>query len=61
MPRREPAHRQTAGEPPPAKVKMRLDASGRWVPSVPETEGADVTDAGDQTGDGSGDRAPERE
>jgi hypothetical protein len=32
MPKREPAGRQDAGEPPPNKVKMRLDANGRWVP-----------------------------
>jgi hypothetical protein len=32
MPKREPAARQDAGEPPPNKVKMRLDANGRWVP-----------------------------
>jgi hypothetical protein len=34
MPKREPAARQDAGEPPPNKVKMRLDAQGRWVPVV---------------------------
>jgi hypothetical protein len=32
MPKREPAARQNAGEPPSNKVKMKLDAQGRWVP-----------------------------
>ena len=36
MPQREPARRQTAGEPPSSKVKMRLDENGRWVPLLPE-------------------------
>ena len=36
MPQREPARRQTAGEPPSSKVKMRLDEHGRWVPLLPE-------------------------
>jgi hypothetical protein len=31
MPKHEPSGRQDAGEPPSAKVKMRLDAQGRWV------------------------------
>jgi len=35
MPQREPARRQTAGEPPSSKVKMRLDENGRWVPVLP--------------------------
>jgi hypothetical protein len=34
MPKREPAARQDAGEPPGAKVMMRLDANGRWVPVI---------------------------
>ena len=29
MPRHEPAGRQSAGEPPPLKVKVRLDATGK--------------------------------
>lgn len=36
MPQREPARRQTAGEPPSSKVKMRLDENGRWVPLLPK-------------------------
>ena len=36
MPQREPARRQTAGEPPGSKVKMRLDEKGRWVPAPSE-------------------------
>ena len=47
MPRHEPSGRQDAGEPPAAKVKMRLDAKGRWVPvhepreTTPEIEAAE--------------------
>jgi hypothetical protein len=53
MPRHEPSGRQDAGEPPGAKVKMRLDAKGRWVPVVkprettPETEAAERPPLGD--------------
>ena len=36
MPQREPARRQTAGEPPSSKVKMRLDEHGRFVPVLPD-------------------------
>jgi hypothetical protein len=45
MPQREPARRQTAGEPPGSKVKMRLDENGRWVPILPEP--AEKTPASD--------------
>ena len=38
MPRHEPSGRQDAGEPPAAKVKMRLDAKGRWVAVHPPAE-----------------------
>jgi hypothetical protein len=38
MPQREPARRQTAGEPPSSKVKMRLDENGRWVPLLPQPD-----------------------
>ena len=38
MPRHEPSRRQTAGEPPPSKVKMRLDDKGNWVPIVLDIE-----------------------
>ena len=41
MPQREPARRQSAGEPPSSKVKMRLDENGRWTVLEPET--ADTT------------------
>ena len=30
MPRHEPARSQTAGEPPPLKLKVQLDPQGRW-------------------------------
>ena len=35
MPRHEPAKRQTAGEPPPERLKMRLGADGNWVVEEP--------------------------
>jgi hypothetical protein len=38
MPRHEPSRRQSAGEPPPPKVKMRLDEKGKWVPIVLDAE-----------------------
>ena len=53
MARHEPAAKQSAGEPLPGKVKMRLDASGRWVPveeprtMVPTTEAAERPATGD--------------
>jgi hypothetical protein len=53
MPQREPARRQTAGEPPRSKVRMRLDEHGRWVaiePKAPEAtpagEAAEPDDRG---------------
>jgi hypothetical protein len=45
MPRHEPSRRTDAGEPPGAKVKMRLDEKGRWVPVVPERETTPTTSA----------------
>ena len=45
MPKREPARHQTAGEPPPSKVVMRLDEEGRWVPVQPEPERSLETEA----------------
>jgi hypothetical protein len=53
MPRHEPARKQTAGEPPDLKVKVRLDAKGRWQPVEPprvmteETEAAERPPFGD--------------
>jgi hypothetical protein len=38
MPRQEPARSQTAGEPPPLKVKVQLDAQGKWQPVEPPRE-----------------------
>ena len=35
MPRHEPSKRQTAGEPPPDKLKMKLGADGKWVVEEP--------------------------
>jgi hypothetical protein len=32
MARHEPARNQTAGEPPPLKLKVQLDAAGKWRP-----------------------------
>jgi hypothetical protein len=48
MPRHEPAGRADAGEPPPSKVKMRLDANGRWVPVVVKAETKTATEAAER-------------
>jgi len=48
MPRQEPAKSQTAGEPPPSKVKMRLDAKGRWVPAEPPREMTETIEAAER-------------
>ncbi len=48
MPRQEPARNQTAGEPLGSKVKMRLDAKGRWVPVLPPTETTETTEAAER-------------
>jgi hypothetical protein len=48
MPRHEPARNQTAGEPPPSKVKMRLDANGRFVPVLPPVETTETTEAAER-------------
>jgi hypothetical protein len=48
MPRHEPAGRADAGEPPGQKVKMRLDAKGRWVPVVPERETRPTVEAAER-------------
>lgn len=45
MPRHEPSRRADAGEPPGAKVTMRLDAKGRWVPVVAERETTETVEA----------------
>jgi hypothetical protein len=45
MPRHEPSRRQTAGEPPPSKVKMRLDEKGKWVPILLDVEPVDEAPA----------------
>jgi len=45
MARHQPAKNQTAGEPPPTKVKMRLDAKGRWVSAEPAPELIPTTEA----------------
>jgi hypothetical protein len=48
MPKHEPSGRQDAGEPPAAKVKMRLDAKGRWVPVHPPREMVTTTEAAER-------------
>jgi hypothetical protein len=48
MPRHEPSGRQDAGEPPGAKVTMRLDAKGRWVAVHPPTETTETTEAAER-------------
>jgi hypothetical protein len=48
MPRQEPARNQTAGEPIGEKVKMRLDAKGRWVPVLDPTVKVATTEAAER-------------
>ena len=48
MARHQPAKNQTAGEPPPKKVKMRLDAKGRWVPADEAPEVITTTEAAER-------------
>jgi hypothetical protein len=48
MPRHEPSGRQDAGEPPAAKVKMRLDAKGRWVPVHPPSDTTTTTESAER-------------
>ena len=38
MARHEPAGRQSAGEPPPLKLKVQLDPSGKWQAVEPPRE-----------------------
>ena len=47
MPRHEPAKRQTAGEPPGLKVKMRLE-NGRFVPVEEPRELVETTEAAER-------------
>jgi hypothetical protein len=46
--RHEPAKNQTAGEPPGKKVRMRLDAKGRYVPADPPGETVPTTEAAER-------------
>jgi hypothetical protein len=48
MPKREPSGRQDAGEPPPGKVTMRLDANGKWVAVHPPRETVETTEAAER-------------
>ena len=48
MARHEPAKNQQAGEPLPGKVKMRLDAKGRWVAVEPPRETTETTEAAER-------------
>jgi hypothetical protein len=52
MPKREPGH-QHSGEPIGDKVKMRLDANGRWAPVLAKQELTETTEAAERppTGD----------
>jgi hypothetical protein len=46
--RHEPAKNQTAGEPLGSKVKMRLDAKGRYVPVEEPRETTETTEAAER-------------
>ena len=48
MARHEPAKNQQAGEPLPGKVKMRLDAKGRWVAVEPPRDTTETTEAAER-------------
>jgi hypothetical protein len=48
MPRQEPARSQTAGEPPPLKVKVQLDAKGKWQPVEPARETTETIEAAER-------------
>jgi hypothetical protein len=48
MPRQEPARSQTAGEPPPLKVKVQLDAQGKWQPVEPPRELTETIEAAER-------------
>ncbi len=48
MARHQPAKNQTAGEPPPARVKMRLDAKGRYVPVEEPRDTTETTEAAER-------------
>lgn len=48
MPRQEPARSQTAGEPPSLKVKVQLDAKGKWRPVEEPVETTETTEAAER-------------
>jgi hypothetical protein len=47
MPKREPGH-QSSGEPLGDKVKMRLDAKGRWMPVRDPVQTVATTEAAER-------------
>ena len=48
MARHEPAAKQSAGEPLPGKVKMRLDAKGNWVAVEPPRQTTETIEAAER-------------
>jgi len=48
MARHEPAGRQSAGELPPLKLKVQLDAAGRWRAVEPERKLVETTEAAER-------------
>jgi hypothetical protein len=48
MPRQEPARNQTAGEPPPLKLKVQLDPAGKWRAVEPERELIETIEAAER-------------
>jgi hypothetical protein len=48
MPKHEPSGRQSAGEPPPMKLKVTLDPSGKWRAVEPERTLVETTEAAER-------------
>jgi hypothetical protein len=48
MPRHEPSGRQSAGEPPPLKLKVQLDPAGKWRAVEPERKLVETIEAAER-------------
>jgi hypothetical protein len=56
--RHEPARGETAGEPLGNKVKMRLDAKGRWVAVEAPRKAVETTESAERPPTGEDPRPP---